>query len=356
MIGRTCRLEPLDPAAHAARAARREPARHDAAQLDLSALRAVRHAGRLSRLAERRRRQDDPHVSRDRRSRDRRRRSASRAICGSIRAPGSIEVGHINYSPQLQRTVAATEAMYLMMQRAFELGYRRYEWKCHALNAPSRAAAQRLGFSYEGVFRQARVDKGRNRDTAWYAMIDSEWPALDRAFRALARSGQLRRQGRQRDVAHRARPAPILVSTGVRHAVRHHRAVACILRITGLPVHGRVGHAESLALQHPTYQVDPFWPKPLPNHWIVGAVAGVAVDARDHVWITHRPSTLQPNETRLLEGGAAGAGVRSRRHAGVVVGRTGRRATNGRSSSTASTSTTATTCGSAAAATRTRRS
>jgi len=95
---------------------------------------------------------------------------------------GVIEVGHINYSPLLQKTRAATEAMYLMMKRVFELGYRRYEWKCDALNAPSRAAAQRLGFSYEGVFRQAVVYKGRNRDTAWYAMIDSEWPLLDAAF------------------------------------------------------------------------------------------------------------------------------------------------------------------------------
>lgn len=95
---------------------------------------------------------------------------------------GVIEVGHINYSPLLQRKRAATEAMYLMMKRAFELGYRRYEWKCDALNAPSRAAAQRLGFSYEGVFRQAVVYKGRSRDTAWYAAMDSEWPELERAF------------------------------------------------------------------------------------------------------------------------------------------------------------------------------
>jgi RimJ/RimL family protein N-acetyltransferase len=95
---------------------------------------------------------------------------------------GSIEVGHINYSPLLQRTLAATEAMYLMMERAFELGYRRYEWKCDALNAPSRAAAERLGFSYEGIFRQATVYKGRNRDTAWFATIDLEWPALRKAF------------------------------------------------------------------------------------------------------------------------------------------------------------------------------
>ena len=97
-------------------------------------------------------------------------------------ASGSIEVGHVNYSPLLQRTPAATEAMFLMMQRAFALGYRRYEWKCDALNAKSRAAALRLGFSYEGVFRQATVYKGRNRDTAWFSIIDREWPALEKAF------------------------------------------------------------------------------------------------------------------------------------------------------------------------------
>ncbi|AXI40792.1 GNAT family N-acetyltransferase [Sulfitobacter sp. SK011] len=97
---------------------------------------------------------------------------------------GSIEVGSISYSPALQRTRAATEAMYLMMKWAFEAGYRRYEWKCNALNAPSRRAAQRLGLSFEGVFRQALVIKGRNRDTAWFAAIDKEWPALREAFEA----------------------------------------------------------------------------------------------------------------------------------------------------------------------------
>lgn len=97
---------------------------------------------------------------------------------------GSIEVGHISYSPALQKTRAATEAMFLMMQWAFDAGYRRYEWKCNALNVGSRRAAQRLGFSYEGVFRQAAVIKGRNRDTAWFAAIDAEWPALKTAFEA----------------------------------------------------------------------------------------------------------------------------------------------------------------------------
>lgn len=96
---------------------------------------------------------------------------------------GVIEVGNINFSPLLQRTPAATEAMFLMMQRAFnELGYRRYEWKCDNLNAPSQRAAKRLGFTYEGTFRQAIMYKGRNRDTAWFSIIDEEWPAIEAAF------------------------------------------------------------------------------------------------------------------------------------------------------------------------------
>ncbi len=98
-------------------------------------------------------------------------------------AMGVIEVGGINYSPRLQRTPAATEAMFLMMRRVFdELEYRRYEWKCDSLNAPSRAAATRLGFTFEGIFRQAIVYKGRNRDTAWFSITDSEWPALRAGF------------------------------------------------------------------------------------------------------------------------------------------------------------------------------
>lgn len=97
-------------------------------------------------------------------------------------AAGSIEVGNICVAPNGSRSRAMTEAMFLMMQWAFEAGYRRYEWKCNALNTASRRAAQRLGLSYEGVFRQALVVKGRNRDTAWFAAIDREWPALQSAF------------------------------------------------------------------------------------------------------------------------------------------------------------------------------
>jgi RimJ/RimL family protein N-acetyltransferase len=128
-------------------------------------------------------------------------------------AAGTIEVGHIHFSPRLQHTPAATEAMYLMMGRAFELGYRRYEWKCDALNAPSRRAAQRLGFSFEGIFRQALVTKGRNRDTAWYACIDQEWPALRQAFEAWLNPGNFDESGRQRQSLS-AITAPLLVSRG----------------------------------------------------------------------------------------------------------------------------------------------
>ena len=95
---------------------------------------------------------------------------------------GLIEVGHINYSPLLQRTTEGTEAMFLMMQWAFDNGYRRYEWKCNALNMRSRKAAQRLGFSYEGVFRQMTISKGRNRDTAWFAIIDKDWQVIQKCF------------------------------------------------------------------------------------------------------------------------------------------------------------------------------
>jgi RimJ/RimL family protein N-acetyltransferase len=96
---------------------------------------------------------------------------------------GAIEIGHITMSPRLQRTRMATEMLALFMRRVFdELGYRRFEWKCDALNAPSRRAAERFGFTFEGIFRQAVVYKGRNRDTAWYSIVDHEWPALKAAY------------------------------------------------------------------------------------------------------------------------------------------------------------------------------
>ena len=126
---------------------------------------------------------------------------------------GSVEVGHLAYSPLLQRTPASTEAMYLMMERAFSLGYRRYEWNCNALNARSWAAAQRLGLSFEGVFRQAAIIKGHNRDTAWFAAIDTEWPALRDAFLRWFSPDNFDEQGKQK-IRLSALTGPILRQRG----------------------------------------------------------------------------------------------------------------------------------------------
>ena len=110
-----------------------------------------------------------------------------------------IEVGSILFTPMLQRTPGATEAMYLMARHVFDdLGYRRYEWKCNALNEPSRRAALRLGFTFEGIFRQHMIIKGRNRDTAWFSMLDSEWPVRKRNFEQWLASSNFDRQGRQK--------------------------------------------------------------------------------------------------------------------------------------------------------------
>jgi RimJ/RimL family protein N-acetyltransferase len=110
-----------------------------------------------------------------------------------------IEVGSIMLSPRIQRTIGATEAMYIMAKHAFEdMNYRRYEWKCDSLNMPSRRAALRLGFTYEGLFRQHMVVKGLNRDTAWYAMLDSEWPARKRALEQWLDPANFDANGKQR--------------------------------------------------------------------------------------------------------------------------------------------------------------
>jgi RimJ/RimL family protein N-acetyltransferase len=112
---------------------------------------------------------------------------------------GVMEVGGITFSPLLKKTRAATESMYLLMRRAFaELGYRRYEWKCDSLNAPSRAAATRYGFTFEGIFRQAIVYKGRSRDTAWFSITDSEWPRVRAAFEAWLDPNNFDTSGRQK--------------------------------------------------------------------------------------------------------------------------------------------------------------
>jgi RimJ/RimL family protein N-acetyltransferase len=113
-------------------------------------------------------------------------------------ANGVVEVGNILMTPALQRTTAATEAMYLMARHVFEdLGYRRYEWKCNALNEPSRRAALRYGFTFEGIFRQHMIVKSQNRDTAWFSLLDHEWPARKRAFEAWLNPANFDANGRQ---------------------------------------------------------------------------------------------------------------------------------------------------------------
>lgn len=109
-----------------------------------------------------------------------------------------IECGHILFAPQLQRTVAATEAMYLLARYVFEdLNFRRYEWKCNDSNEPSKRAARRLGFTYEGTFRQHMFQRGKNRDTAWFSMLDSEWPARKKAFEDWFSWENFHKDGRQ---------------------------------------------------------------------------------------------------------------------------------------------------------------
>jgi RimJ/RimL family protein N-acetyltransferase len=212
MVGRTCRLEPLDAAVHAAQLHEANRRDRDGANWTYLPYGPFETLDAYVRWAAAVAAATDPqfHAVIDLAT------GQPVGVASYLRidpGAGSIEVGHIHYSPLLQRTVAATEAMYLMMKRAFDLGYRRYEWKCNALNAPSRAAAMRLGFSYEGIFRQARVDKSRNRDTAWYAMIDKEWPTLDAAFRRWLDPSNFDGHGRQR-VALSTLTAPILVSRG----------------------------------------------------------------------------------------------------------------------------------------------
>jgi RimJ/RimL family protein N-acetyltransferase len=198
MTGRYCRVEPLDPARHAGEL-------HAANQEDVAGrmwtyLPVGPFAGEATYRAwlEEVAAGNDPlfHAIVDAVSRQ------AVGLAAYLRvdpANGVLEVGHLHFSPRLQQTTAATEAMYLMMRRAFdELGYRRYEWKCDSLNAPSRAAAERLGFRHEGIFRQAVVYKGRNRDTAWYSVIDAEWPGLKAAFERWLDPANFDAEGRQR--------------------------------------------------------------------------------------------------------------------------------------------------------------
>lgn len=196
MQGARVRLEPLDADAHAFDL-------HDAfvgheALWDYIPYGPFASASAYHRWAREREAGEDPrfYVLRDH----------ATGLCGGIASylritpeAGSIEVGHICISPRMQRDVQVTEAMFLMMDWVFAAGYRRYEWKCNALNVASRRAAQRLGFSFEGVFRNHLVVKGRNRDTAWFSVIDSEWPALREAFLVWLSPANFDAAGQQRE-------------------------------------------------------------------------------------------------------------------------------------------------------------
>jgi len=198
MTGRYCRVEKLDPARHAAdlfAAYAQAPDGRDWSYLavprfaDADAYAA--YARTIAALA-------DPlhHAIVDLATG---KAVGTAALMRIDRPNGVIEVGWITYSPPIQRKPAGTEAQYLLMRRAFdELGYRRYEWKCDCLNAPSRRAAERYGFTLEGIFRQATVYKGRNRDTAWHSILDGEWPRVRAAFEAWLAPENFDAEGRQR--------------------------------------------------------------------------------------------------------------------------------------------------------------
>ena len=198
MEGRFCRLEPLDADAHAASLFAAYGEAKDARNWTYLSIGPFARFEDYRAWAEGAQRSEDPlfHAIIDRRN------DRAVGIASYLRIEpniGVIEVGHLNFSPALQRNPAATDAMYLMMRRAFdELGYRRYEWKCDALNERSRAAALRLGFRYEGIFRQATVYKGRSRDTAWFSIIDREWPERKAAFESWLSPDNFDERGRQR--------------------------------------------------------------------------------------------------------------------------------------------------------------
>ncbi len=197
--GAHARLEPLDAAAHAKSLYRLSHARpEDAALWTYLAYGPFPDPDAFARWLEERSRSSDPlfFAILDRASGE---AAGMASYLNIVPANGCIEIGHIWFAPSLQRTRAASEAIFLMMRHALDdLGYRRLEWKCDALNAASRRAAIRFGFSYEGTFRQHMIVKGRNRDTAWFALIDRDWPAVRAAFERWLAPANFDPDGRQR--------------------------------------------------------------------------------------------------------------------------------------------------------------
>jgi RimJ/RimL family protein N-acetyltransferase len=197
--GAFAQLEPVDAGAHAAslfRASHRRP--EDAALWTYLSYGPFESQGALAAWLEQRARSADPlfFAIVEQASGE---AAGMASYLNVVPANGSIEIGHIWFAPALQRTRAATEAIYLLARHAFEqLGYRRLEWKCDALNAASIRAARRFGFSYEGTFRQHMIVKGRNRDTAWFALLDRDWPAQRAAFERWLAPENFEPDGRQR--------------------------------------------------------------------------------------------------------------------------------------------------------------
>jgi RimJ/RimL family protein N-acetyltransferase len=199
LVGKEVRLEPVDAGAHAGslyRASHRRP--EDAALWTYLSYGPFEDEGALAAWLEQRARSADPlfFAIVDRAGGE---AAGMASYLNIVPANGTIEIGHIWFAPALQKTRAASEAIFLLMRHAFEeLGYRRLEWKCDALNQGSMRAARRFGFSYEGTFRQHMIVKGRNRDTAWFALLDRDWPAQRAAFERWLAPENFDEGGRQR--------------------------------------------------------------------------------------------------------------------------------------------------------------
>lgn len=197
LAGRYCRLEPLDPVCHGDDLFAASMAPDAEARFRYLFESPQDRAGFNDWLAQAARSEDPQYFAVI--DRNTGRCAGRQALMRITPEHGVIEIGSILWGPAVARTPAATEALYLFARHVFDdLGYRRFEWKCNALNEPSRRAALRFGFTFEGVFRHHMVLKGGSRDTAWYAIVDSEWPALRRAFEAWLEPGNFDGNGRQK--------------------------------------------------------------------------------------------------------------------------------------------------------------